>query len=341
MELSGLDSDGKQFKNTEEMWREQIGQEGEPHKKTQWYREGVTYWEGVVRPFLTATGGEAQQDYVTSFRALEDEMDEGIDRLMRELQGVTHVRAVAGLLLENVVDAEEDETGIGGREEEGREEQVRMPQQTGTTSTALPRCAGRESEVVDLINSLFDSFTTAVYGRFDRMKEQLKRVEEKVDKVGEKVVRVEEEVGGVLKAVEVQPGLRRESRKSRFVKSPYTVLTRGIKRKTKKQSEEEAKNEEVKGVAGGSRVVIMEEVEAGGEGSGDVEMEEGGGSGQAKMESTVDLYRPIEEEKKKPFYVYYNESGSDALVKPKTRDYSREWFGEILTMGSSSMRYWH
>ncbi|KAJ0096224.1 hypothetical protein Patl1_15714 [Pistacia atlantica] len=27
------------------MWRQQIGQEGEPHKKTQWYREGVSYWE--------------------------------------------------------------------------------------------------------------------------------------------------------------------------------------------------------------------------------------------------------------------------------------------------------
>lgn len=45
MELSGLDSNGKQFKNAEEMWREQIGEEGEPHKKTQWYHEGVSYWE--------------------------------------------------------------------------------------------------------------------------------------------------------------------------------------------------------------------------------------------------------------------------------------------------------
>lgn len=45
MELSGLDSDGKVFKNAEDMWREQIGEEGEPHKKAQWYREGVSYWE--------------------------------------------------------------------------------------------------------------------------------------------------------------------------------------------------------------------------------------------------------------------------------------------------------
>ena len=71
-----------------------------------------------------------------------------------------------------------------------------------------------------------------------------------------------------------------------------------------------------------------------GEGSGDLQMEEEGGSGQAKMESTVDLYRPIEEEKKKPFYAYYNESGSDALVKCKTGDYSRDWFEKILKMGS-------
>lgn len=45
MEVSGLDSDGKVFKNAEDMWREQIGEEGEPHKKAQWYREGVSYWE--------------------------------------------------------------------------------------------------------------------------------------------------------------------------------------------------------------------------------------------------------------------------------------------------------
>ncbi|XP_031273421.1 FK506-binding protein 5-like [Pistacia vera] len=44
----------------------------------------------VVHPFLTGTEGEAQQHYVTSFRALEDQRDEGIDRLTRDLQGVTH-----------------------------------------------------------------------------------------------------------------------------------------------------------------------------------------------------------------------------------------------------------
>lgn len=51
MEVSGLDSDGKEFKNAEEMWREQIGEDGEQQeKKTQWYREGISYWE--VSSFL-------------------------------------------------------------------------------------------------------------------------------------------------------------------------------------------------------------------------------------------------------------------------------------------------
>lgn len=51
MEVSGLDSDGKEFKNAEEMWREQIGEDGEQQeKKTHWYREGISYWE--VSSFL-------------------------------------------------------------------------------------------------------------------------------------------------------------------------------------------------------------------------------------------------------------------------------------------------
>lgn len=47
MEAAGSDSDGREFKNPQEMWREQIGDadEGDNHKKTQWYREGVAYWE--------------------------------------------------------------------------------------------------------------------------------------------------------------------------------------------------------------------------------------------------------------------------------------------------------
>ncbi|KAJ4702851.1 alpha N-terminal protein methyltransferase 1-like [Melia azedarach] len=58
MEVSGLDSDGKAFKNAEEMWREQIGEEGEQQqKKTQWYREGVSYWEGVEASVDGVLGG--------------------------------------------------------------------------------------------------------------------------------------------------------------------------------------------------------------------------------------------------------------------------------------------
>lgn len=45
MEVGGLDSDGREFKNAQEMWREQVGEEGDENKKTQWYSDGVAYWE--------------------------------------------------------------------------------------------------------------------------------------------------------------------------------------------------------------------------------------------------------------------------------------------------------
>ena len=299
---------------------------------------------------MTAIGDEAEEDYVTSFRAMEDERDEQIDRLMRDLKGVTHVMAVAGPLLDNVVDAEDNEARGAEDEEEKREEEVRMPQQTGTTSTALPRHRRRENEVVDLINGLFESFTTAVYAKLEKMEETMKRVEKKVDKVGGKVARMEgevgtmeEEVGGELKAVEVQTGLKRESRKSKFVKSPYMVVTQVKKKKMKKQMEEQPEMEEVEEVGGGSGAVIMEEGELGGEGSGDVKLEEGGGSGEGKLDSNVDLYRPIEE-RKKLFYAYYNGSGIDGHIKCKTGDYPREWFQKLLTMGTwleDSVSYFH
>ncbi|GLU17495.1 hypothetical protein SLE2022_338590 [Rubroshorea leprosula] len=57
MEVAGSDSDGKEFNNAQEMWREQIGPEGEEHKKTQWYREGVAYWEGVEASVEGVLGG--------------------------------------------------------------------------------------------------------------------------------------------------------------------------------------------------------------------------------------------------------------------------------------------
>lgn len=43
MEKGGLDSAGREFKNAEEMWREQVGDDHS--KKTEWYRQGVGYWE--------------------------------------------------------------------------------------------------------------------------------------------------------------------------------------------------------------------------------------------------------------------------------------------------------
>ncbi|XP_057503562.1 alpha N-terminal protein methyltransferase 1 isoform X3 [Actinidia eriantha] len=44
MEVGGSDSDGREFKNAAEMWREEVG---DHHKKTQWYTQGVGYWESV------------------------------------------------------------------------------------------------------------------------------------------------------------------------------------------------------------------------------------------------------------------------------------------------------
>lgn len=43
MQKGGSDSDGREFKSAEEMWREQVGED--QSKKTEWYREGVGYWE--------------------------------------------------------------------------------------------------------------------------------------------------------------------------------------------------------------------------------------------------------------------------------------------------------
>ncbi|KAK9267350.1 hypothetical protein L1049_009774 [Liquidambar formosana] len=58
MEAGGLDSDGREFKNAEEMWRGEIG--GDPHKKTEWYRQGVGYWEGVEASVDGVLGGYGQ-----------------------------------------------------------------------------------------------------------------------------------------------------------------------------------------------------------------------------------------------------------------------------------------
>lgn len=57
MEVGGLDSKGRQFKNAEEMWREQTG---DPGKKCDWYKHGVGYWEGVEASVNGVLGGYAQ-----------------------------------------------------------------------------------------------------------------------------------------------------------------------------------------------------------------------------------------------------------------------------------------
>lgn len=45
MEAGGLDSGGRKFKNAKEMWREEIGEEGDLQKKQDWYRKGFGYWQ--------------------------------------------------------------------------------------------------------------------------------------------------------------------------------------------------------------------------------------------------------------------------------------------------------
>lgn len=58
MEVSGLDSNGRQFKNAGEMWREEIGEGGEEQKKIQWYRQGISYWEvSMIFVYLSVSFG--------------------------------------------------------------------------------------------------------------------------------------------------------------------------------------------------------------------------------------------------------------------------------------------
>ncbi|MCL7021395.1 hypothetical protein MKW94_016978 [Papaver nudicaule] len=60
MEMCGLDSDGKEFKSSDEMWRQEFGEQGDDdqHKnKNEWYRKGVGYWEGVEASVDGVLGG--------------------------------------------------------------------------------------------------------------------------------------------------------------------------------------------------------------------------------------------------------------------------------------------
>ncbi|KAJ7964010.1 Alpha N-terminal protein methyltransferase 1 [Quillaja saponaria] len=54
MEVGGLDSDGREFKSADEMWADQVG---DSNKKTDWYRRGVGYWEGVEASVDGVLGG--------------------------------------------------------------------------------------------------------------------------------------------------------------------------------------------------------------------------------------------------------------------------------------------
>ncbi|XP_016557978.2 alpha N-terminal protein methyltransferase 1 isoform X2 [Capsicum annuum] len=56
MEMGGLDSDGRKFKNAEEMWREEVG-DGDSQKKSQWYNKGIKYWQGVEATMDGVLGG--------------------------------------------------------------------------------------------------------------------------------------------------------------------------------------------------------------------------------------------------------------------------------------------
>ena len=42
MNAGGLASNGRQFKNPDEMWREEVGDQS---KKSEWYNKGVSYWQ--------------------------------------------------------------------------------------------------------------------------------------------------------------------------------------------------------------------------------------------------------------------------------------------------------
>ncbi|XP_019457659.1 PREDICTED: alpha N-terminal protein methyltransferase 1-like [Lupinus angustifolius] len=44
IDIAGRDIDGHQFNTVDEMWKEHAG---DPNRKSQWYNDAVTYWEGV------------------------------------------------------------------------------------------------------------------------------------------------------------------------------------------------------------------------------------------------------------------------------------------------------
>lgn len=59
MESGGIDSEGRQFNSSEEMWKEEIGTD---HNKSQWYSKGVSYWKGVEATVDGVLGGYGHTD---------------------------------------------------------------------------------------------------------------------------------------------------------------------------------------------------------------------------------------------------------------------------------------
>lgn len=57
MEAEGLASDGHKFKDAAEMWREQLGEDADSHKRIDWYRHGVGYWQEVEASVDGVLGG--------------------------------------------------------------------------------------------------------------------------------------------------------------------------------------------------------------------------------------------------------------------------------------------
>uniref|UniRef100_A0A0D6R484 Alpha N-terminal protein methyltransferase 1 n=1 Tax=Araucaria cunninghamii TaxID=56994 RepID=A0A0D6R484_ARACU len=54
--VEGLDSEGRTFSNTKEMWAEEIGQDGQADIK-EWYNKGVGYWQQVEASVDGVLGG--------------------------------------------------------------------------------------------------------------------------------------------------------------------------------------------------------------------------------------------------------------------------------------------
>ncbi|XP_021747305.1 alpha N-terminal protein methyltransferase 1-like [Chenopodium quinoa] len=57
MEVAGSDNQGREFKSSAEMWKEQLGDGTDSHKKVDWYRNGVGYWQEVDASVDGVLGG--------------------------------------------------------------------------------------------------------------------------------------------------------------------------------------------------------------------------------------------------------------------------------------------